>query len=123
MNKNYRSLKLNYKIWIETDQDKSVFGEGKWELLKAIKETGSLKAAVEKLNISYRRTWDNLKKIEDTLGYPIIEKSRGGADGGQTILTPQGERFVEVFEKFHKNFDSIINATFDLMMKDLNQEP
>lgn len=123
MNKNYRSLKLNYKIWIETDQDKSVFGEGKWELLKAIKETGSLKAAVEKLNISYRRTWDNLKKIEDTLGYPIIEKSRGGADGGQTILTPQGEQFVEVFEKFHKNFDSIINATFDLMIKDLNQEP
>jgi molybdate transport system regulatory protein len=121
MSKNYSSLKLNYKIWIETDQNKSVFGEGKWELLKAIKETGSLKAAVDKLGIGYRRTWDNLKKIEDTLGYHILEKSRGGADGGQTVLTPEGEKLVAVFEKFHKNFDSIINATFELMLKELNE--
>jgi len=74
-------LRLKYKFWIENGNRGNLLGEGKWLLLKAIRETGSLKAAVEEMGYAYRQTWENLKKIEKKLGFQLIEKSRGGASG------------------------------------------
>jgi molybdate transport system regulatory protein len=120
MPKKYKALKLNYKIWIETDSHISILGEGKWKLLKAIKETGSLKAAVESMGLTYRLTWEKLKNIEERLGFPIIEKSRGGAEGGHTILTPQGEKIVEFFDKVYHEFEPSIQSTFNELLEELN---
>ncbi|MDX9941790.1 MAG: LysR family transcriptional regulator [Bacteroidales bacterium] len=120
MSKNYHKLKLNYKIWIETDLHVSILGEGKWKLLTAIKETGSLKAAVESMGLSYRQTWTKLKEIEEKLGFPIIEKSRGGAEGGHTSLTPQGEKIVEFFDKVYSKFEPRVKDIFSKLVQDLN---
>ncbi|MEE4176202.1 MAG: LysR family transcriptional regulator [Bacteroides sp.] len=120
MARNYRQLKLNYKIWIETDSHISILGEGKWKLLKAIRETGSLKAAVESMGLSYRQTWTNLKKIEERLGFPILEKSRGGAEGGHTALTPQGEKIVDFFDKVYNEFEPSVKEIFSHLLAELN---
>lgn len=53
--------KLRYKFWIETERGDGILGEGKWLLLKAIRDTGSLNAAVDKMGLAYRQTWDKLK--------------------------------------------------------------
>lgn len=120
MNKNYQKLKLNYKIWVETDTHVSILGQGKWKLLRAIKETGSLKAAVENQGLSYRQTWAKLKNIEEKLGFHIIEKTRGGADGGQTKLTTQGEKIVEFFDKVYAGFEPHVNKVFQQLIDELN---
>ena len=120
MSKNYHKLKLNYKIWIETDLHVSILGEGKWKLLTAIKETGSLKAAVESMGLSYRQTWTKLKEIEEKLGFPILEYSRGGAEGGHTSLTPQGEKIVEFFDKVYSKFEPRVKDIFSKLVQDLN---
>lgn len=120
MSKNYQKLKLNYKIWVETDTHVSILGEGKWKLLKAIKETGSLKAAVESQGLSYRQTWEKLKSIEEKLGFAIIEKTRGGAEGGQTKLTPYGEKIVEFFDKVYREFDPTVKTIFRQLIDELN---
>jgi molybdate transport system regulatory protein len=114
-------LKLNYKFWIETDQGLSVLGEGKWKLLKAIKETGSLKAAVDEMGYTYRQTWENLKTIENKLGFKLIEKSRGGEKGGQTVLTAKGEKIVAFFDKLYNEIEPDIQQHFENMIGDLNQ--
>ncbi len=120
MAKNYQKLKLNYKIWVETDAHVSIFGEGKWKLLKAIKETGSLRAAVENQGLSYRQTWSKLKNIEEKLGFPIIEKTRGGAQGGQTKLTTQGEKIVDFFDKVYNEFEPSVKKIFQQLIDELN---
>jgi molybdate transport repressor ModE-like protein len=102
---NISKLSFNYKIWLETEDHVSVLGDGKWLLLKAIRDTGSLKAAVDKLGFTYRRTWNDLKRIEKKLGFPILCKIRGGKDGGMTSLTDEGLRIVDLFERFHAAFD------------------
>jgi molybdate transport system regulatory protein len=113
-----KKLKIKYKIWIETEDSKGVFGDGKWRLLKSIHETGSLKEAMNKHNLSYRKTWDNLNKIEETLGFEIINKQRGGKTGGTTTLTPAGEAIVKAFDKFHSKYDTIISdALEDTLME------
>ncbi|HQQ12954.1 MAG TPA: LysR family transcriptional regulator [Bacteroidales bacterium] len=99
---------IKFKIWLETKDDSGILGDGKWKLLKTINETGSLNAAMRKHGLTYRKTWDNLNKIEDKFGFPIIERQRGGKTGGKTVLTPQGQAIVTAFDKFHEKYDQII---------------
>ena len=108
-----------YKIWLETKNGQGVLGDGKWLLLKAIEQNGSLMAATEKLGISYRNTWNRLKKIEKLLGYSLIEKKRGGKDGGNTILTENGIKLVQAFDNFHSEFDVMVNKAFNVLLNDL----
>jgi molybdate transport system regulatory protein len=116
---------VKYKIWLENKQGESLFGDGKWELLCAIEETGSLKNAIEKMGWGYRATWNKLKTIEKRLGFTIIERSRGGAGGGgQTVLTPEGKKFVEIFRQIHKDSDEEfekISHKFNELMKKVSQ--
>ena len=115
------TLKLNYKFWIETQSGMSILGEGKWMLLKAIRDTGSLKAAVEEMGYTYRQTWENLKIIEEKLGFKIIEKNRGGEKGGQTVLTAKGEKIVSFFDHLYAEVEPQIQKSFNNMMEELNR--
>jgi molybdate transport system regulatory protein len=114
-------LKIDYKFWIKSDSGESIMGEGKWILLKNIKDTGSLKAAVEKMGYTYRQTWENLKNIEEKIGFKLIEKSRGGAKGGQTVLTQKGEDIVAFFDKFYQNIKPVIESEIAEMQNELDR--
>jgi len=103
---------LNYKIWLSTIDGKGIMGDGKWQILKAIEKHGSLKAATVALGLTYRRTWGDLKQIEKNLGYPLLEKKRGGKHGGETSLTIEGKRLVNAFDKFHKKTDRFMEKAF-----------
>ncbi len=116
------NLRLNYKIWLETSERNGILGDKKCELLKAIEETGSLNDAMKKLNLTYRKTWDNLRKIERELGFPLIKPTRGGADGGNTVLTIEGKIIIQAFEKFHAEYDQIIQKGFEKILNDLKQQ-
>jgi molybdate transport system regulatory protein len=113
-------MKLNFKIWIESDGGLSILGEGKWKLLKAIRETGSLKAAAEEMNFAYRQTWENLKTIEEKLGFKLVDKSRGGESGGKTVLTPKGEQVVDFFEMLYHDIEPRLQESFNKMLQKLN---
>lgn len=119
MTKSNQEFIPKYKIWLENSDGNGVLGDGKWLLLKAIEKHGSLMAATEQLGLSYRNTWNRLKKIEKLLGYSLIEKKRGGKDGGKTILTEKGIKLVQSFDKFHAEFDELINKSFETLFKDL----
>ncbi len=114
-----KEFKLNYKIWLSTNDGKGIMGDGKWQILKAIEKHGSLKAATIALGLTYRRTWGDLKQIEKDLGYPLLEKKRGGKHGGETTLTVQGERLVKAFDKFHKKTDRFMEKAFVELAKNL----
>ena len=100
---------FKYKFWIENQDGESIFGDGKYKLFKTIEETGSLKHAVEKMNLSYRKTWDKLRAIEQKLGRPIIETTQGGPSGGQTALTEDGKKILKAFEMLHTLCDPYFN--------------
>jgi molybdate transport system regulatory protein len=112
-NMDFNNILLHHKIWLATSDDAGILGDGKWQILRAIEETGSLMGACTKLNLTYRRTWGDLKKIEQMLGFPLLEKSRGGAEGGSSMLSTQGILLVAAFDKFHEQVDGVINKAFD----------
>jgi len=108
----FKNIRFNYKIWLSTNEGINLLGDGKWKILKAIEKHGSLKAATDSLGITYRRTWGDLKKIEMELGFQLLEKSRGGKDGGKTYLTAQGKLLVDAFDEFHEKIDLIMDDAF-----------
>ena len=93
------------KIWFETNEG-YVFGPGVYNLLKAIKETGTLKEASQCLDMSYRYAWGLIKKAEETLQSPLIEATKGGRrGGGSSKITELGEVYIMDFEKIQKMWE------------------
>jgi molybdate transport system regulatory protein len=117
-----KNLTIRYKIWLETDEMNGILGDGKCSLLKSISETGSLKLAMQKHHLTYRKTWDNLNKIEELLGFAVIERQRGGKDGGKTALTARGQAIVDAFDKFHSQYDPIITSALQQTLAEINQQ-
>ena len=112
-------IKLQHKMWLETADGEGILGDGKWQILRAVDQEGSLTAACQKLGLTYRRTWGDLKKIEEQLGFPLLNKSRGGKEGGMSELSPKGQALVAAFDKFHKKVDATINEAFETFRKSL----
>lgn len=117
----YSNVHVNYKIWINAEDGTSILNDDKFILLKTIKEHGSLKTASEKLHISYRKAWGDLRTCELLLGFSLIEKHRGGADGGSTILTEEGLRFINLYQEMQKDFQLAVTDIIRKFKKSLKQ--
>ena len=72
-------------------------GPGKIALLESIQATGSISAAARKLGMSYRRAWLLVEQINKSLQRPAVTAATGGRQGGGAVLTPSGERVVELY--------------------------
>jgi len=72
-------------------------GPGKIALLEAIRETGSISAAARSLDMSYRRAWLLVEQLNDALQEPAVTAAPGGRQGGGAMLTPMGERIIELY--------------------------
>ncbi len=100
----YSNIHLHYKVWLSDKKGENLLGDGKWQLLKEIEQQGSLKAATEKIGISYRKAWGDIKFAEQRLGFQLVNKTRGGRDGGNSLLTEEGKRFILAYDEFHREF-------------------
>ncbi len=100
-----KKISFKYKVWLENSKREGLLGEGKIDFLKQIDKEGSIQAAAKKTGISYRKAWDNLKADEEKLGFLIVEKHRGGSEGGMTVLTNDGKLLIKIYDELHKEFD------------------
>jgi 8-oxo-dGTP diphosphatase len=89
--------KLGFKAWLEQD-GRFVLGEGRAELLRAIKKHKSLRAAAGRLGISYRHAWGMLRRMNIAAGHPLVKSVRGGRQRGLTELTARGEETLGAYE-------------------------
>ena len=118
-NDNMNKLRARFKLWLSTGNIEGVFGDGKWRLLKALERTGSLTEASESLHISYRKAWGDLKKAQDALNLPLVEKHRGGINGGQTALTDQGKKWLKAYTGFRSDIEKAVEKAYEKHIKEL----
>lgn len=83
-----------------------ILGEGRKRLLELVSETGSIKEAAKKMEMSYRHAWGIIKKIEVGAGKEIVVSKRGGQKGGGTKLSKFGEELLEIYKKMKKEHKS-----------------
>lgn len=89
---------LRLRVWIEQEEE-TYIGIGSTLLLQHIEKLGSLRKAAEELGMSYRRAWGKLKKAEQRIGQPLVEKTRG--QGQRFNLSPLGKELMEKFLHFY----------------------
>lgn len=99
------SVSPHCKLYLSTRTLEGVFGEGKWQLLKAIQEDGSIQRAAERLGRGYRKAWADITLAEKGLGRKLVVKSRGGAEGGGTHLTVYGAALVTAWARYRDAID------------------
>lgn len=118
-NNYFSDISLKYKIWLQSDKGYIILGDGRYKLLKAIEKTGSLSSAAKEVKISYRKAWDILKKSENNLGFLIVNKKRGGQHGGQTLLTKEGKKLLNAYEKLQTDLNEKINIAFEDFLNEI----
>jgi molybdate transport system regulatory protein len=104
-----KRTQVKAKLWLVNDRDEPIMGEGRADLLKAIKDEGSLNKASKKMKISYKHAWLQLNEIEKSLSEPVIIKKRGGKERG-TFLT---EKAIRLLEEYNTYQDILAQTVYD----------
>lgn len=84
------------------------FGPGKAELLEHIIETGSLRLAANRMEMSYMKAWLLVKAMNENFAHPLVLLSRGGATGGSAIVTDEGRQALACY---HDMLEAGMTAT------------
>lgn len=101
-----------YKIWLE--KNGGVLGDGFFQLLTQIEKNGTIAAAAESMEMSYRAAWGKIKAAEKQCGISLVTTKVGGDTGGGASLTPQASDLLQRFLKFRQDVDSEIAKIFKL---------
>lgn len=104
-------MEVKSKVWLEK-KGRIFFGTGRSQLLKAIKEAGSINKAAKIMNMSYRRVWSQIHSAEDSLGLPLLIKTKGGKNGGGAVLTGFAEELLKKFEKLEQQVRLFTNKSY-----------
>ena len=93
-------MKASTRITFFDDQGEKFFGEGPARLLWGVEEQGSLRSAAMAMGMAYTKAMKLVKQAESSLGYSLIARTTGGKDGGGSILTPEGKRWLLTYEAY-----------------------
>ena len=102
----YYDVFLKYQINLETMNDEKILDWEGFDLLNAVRKTGSLASAATVMKISYRKAWGIIKEVEKKLAFSLVEKHRGGAEGGYTNLTAEGNELMNAYNELTDQFNT-----------------
>jgi molybdate transport system regulatory protein len=79
--------------------DGSRVGPDRIALLEALGELGSIRAAAERVGLSYRGAWDAVQALNNLFEAPLVATQAGGRQGGTAELTPAGRALIGAFHR------------------------
>ena len=109
------NLSVKSKVWIEDEKGQVIFGTGRLYILQAVSRHGSIHAAAQELQMSYRAVWGKVRATEKRLGQDLLDRKTGGIRGGGSKLTPFAIEIIERFEKLN----DLTRASADELFRDL----
>lgn len=86
------------RLFLRLYFDGAMFGPGKAELLRGIRDSGSISAAGRAMGMSYKRAWSLVEEMNAAFTLPLVESARGGAGGGGARLTEAGGAVLARYE-------------------------
>ena len=103
-------LGVKAKFWL-TLGPRTLFGDGKADLLEAVDRLGSLRSAAQSMGMSYRHAWGLLRELDKAAGFKFLEHS---GEGRRTSLrlTDEGRRFIADYRQFRAPLDGLVEKRF-----------
>jgi len=72
-------------------------GPGRAELLEHIDETGSIREAAQRMEMSYNRAWQLVHGTNEAFARPLVTATRGGDRRGGAALTDEGRKLLALY--------------------------
>ena len=107
-------IRPRFKLWFVGENGEHVFGLGTMRLLADIDKLGSISAAARKLGMSYRYALERITIVEKRLGRPLVERTRGGREGGGAKLTALGRELLEDYRGMESSLNQLTKWSVDL---------
>ena len=85
---------IRSKIWIEDLNGNVVFGLGRYRMLDAVRQTGSLQAAAIEMKMSYKALWMRIRASEERMGRQLVVRQGRGSR-----LTAYAENLMKQFKR------------------------
>ena len=82
-------------VSVSLNKEKPFFDSKIAMLLMLVDETKSVRAASQRMQLSYSSCWNIIRTLENQLNYTLIERSQGGAGGSQSRLTDRGRALLQ----------------------------
>ena len=98
---------------VSLTREKSFFDSKIAMLLMLIDETKSVRAAGQRMQLSYSSCWNIIRTLESQLNYPLIERSQGGAGGSTSVLTQRGIELLNRYLAYEKILKEQANDLYD----------
>ena len=105
-----RSLGVKAKFWL-TIGPRTLFGDGKADLLEAVDRLGSLRSAAQSMGMSYRHAWGLLRELDLAAGFAFLEHS-GTGPRSRLRLTDDGRAFIAAYRRFRAPLGKVVEARF-----------
>lgn len=107
---------MTYNLSCRLFTDAKCFGPGVAQLLHAVQELHSLRAAALSMDMAYSKAWTIIKNSEKALGFSLLDSTTGGKGGGGAALTPEGARLLRAYNTFcsrlHDAADELFQEEF-----------
>lgn len=105
-------MRPSVKTYLVDDAGTRAFGPGPAELLRRIREHGSLRAAAISMGMAYTKALGLIKNAEQALGHPLTTRVVGGAGGGGSTPTPEADALLRAYEEWTASVEASAAAQF-----------
>ena len=88
-------------------------------LLRLIRETQSVRDSCSRMQISYSTAWNLLNAAEESFGYPLILRNKGGPSGSGSLLTEKGEQLLAACDQFETEARESLETLYGKFLQDV----
>lgn len=105
-------MRPTVRTYLVDDDGSRAFGPGPAELLRRIREHGSLRAASISMNMAYTKALALVRNAERGLGAPLTRRAVGGVGGGGSTPTPEADALLAAYERWTASVEAAAQAQF-----------
>ena len=93
--------------------EEKFFGPGIAVLLHRVEEYHSIRQATASMGMAYSKAWAIIRRAERELGFPLLNTTTGGKEGGGASLTAEGKAFLDKYDRFCALVNDHARADFE----------
>lgn len=108
---------LSPSVRVSIEKELTVLSPRLKLLLFLIADIRSVRQACVHMGLSYANAWTMINRLEQEVGYAVVERKHGGNAGGHTMLTQKGEELIETYQHFECLLKEYAQDTFDALFR------